>query len=295
MTDDEYFDELDLIESELMDEYVRNAVSADERARLENRLLRSKYQQYQLVLATAFHVEKKEKAKVIPLVVPSAKTASFSPYLKIAAALVIAAGLLISLLVLIGRKSDVERGMIALNEAQGNERLIQSRISELNYGEFRAVRGNRAGLKDRQARDYSERLLQDAVNQKQDAESYHALGRLYLAERDFIKAGEQFAKALQKDQNDPQLLSDMGATLFELAQLSDETERLPQLNEALNYFQRAVELNPRLPEAYFNGALVIQYLKHPEAKDAWRNYLRIDSTSPWAREAERNLKLLDAQ
>src|SRR6185369_149439 len=32
-----------------------------------------------------------------------------------------------------------------------------------------------------------------------------------------------------------------------------------------------------------------------QAKEAWRKYLQIDSSSPWAREAERNLQLLEAQ
>jgi tetratricopeptide (TPR) repeat protein len=297
LEDESYFEELEVVENELIDEYVQNTVSADERAKLDSRLLRSKQQQQKLAFATALNAESEEragaKAKVVPLVRPAKR---FDSYLKIAAAVIVAAGLLLSLWLLVGRQSDVERGMIALNEAQGNERLIQSRISELNYAELNNVRAPRSGLQNSLARDRSERLLLDAVNEKQNAASYHALGRLYLAERNFVKAREQLEKALQRDPNDPQLQNDMGATLLELAQTSYGAERERYFTESLQYLDRALQTNPQLPEALFNRALVYQLmLRAPEAKEAWRKYLQTDSTSPWAREAERNLKSLEAQ
>ncbi|HEX5890687.1 MAG TPA: CHAT domain-containing protein [Pyrinomonadaceae bacterium] len=300
LEDEAYFEELGVVESELMDEYVQNKISADERAKLERRLLNSKQQQQKLAFAKALDEESEArataKAKVVPIKVRTRDRASPSPYLKLAAAVIVAFGLLLSLWWLLGRQSDVERGMVALNQAQGNERLIQSRISELNYAELRTVRGGGAKLQDQQARDHSERLLLDAVNEKQDAASYHALGRLYLAERNFVKAREQFEKALQKDPNDSQLQSDMGAALLELGQASDDGQRLRYFAESLQYLDRALQLNPSSPEALFNRALVYQHMPLlPQAKEAWRSYLQIDSTSPWAREAERNLKLLEDQ
>jgi tetratricopeptide (TPR) repeat protein len=195
--------------------------------------------------------------------------------------------------IVLGRKSDIDRGMIALNQAQGNERLIESRISGLNYAENRPLRGEQQGLANRQARDYSARLFMDAVNQRHDAASYHALGRLYLAERDFAKAREQFEQALAKDPNDAQLQSDMGATLLELGQ---PDRNVQELSQALQYFDRALQLNASLPEALFNRALTLQHLNLvPQAKEAWQKYLQTDSSSSWAKEAERNLKLLETQ
>lgn len=300
LSDEAYFEELEVVESELMDEYVQNKVSPDERAKLERRLLNSKQQKQKLAFARALDAESEaratEKAKVVPITARAKKSVWSSPYFRIAAAVIIAFGVLLSLWVLLGRKSDVESGMVALNQAQGNQRLIQSRISALNYAELRTVRGGQAKLQDQQARDYSERLLLDAVNENQDAASYHALGRLYLAERNFVKAREQFEKALQKDPNDPQLQSDMGAALLELGQLSDDGQRLRYFAESLQHLDRALQLNTSLPEALFNRALVYQYTPLlPQAKEAWRSYLQIDSSSPWAMEAERNLKLLEEQ
>jgi tetratricopeptide (TPR) repeat protein len=286
-----------LIENALIDAYVQNTISAEARKRIEQRLLRSKQQQQKLAFAMAFDAEVEERAKVVPLVAPKPKPPWFNPQLKIAAGVIIAIGLVIALLLPL-QKSDIEKGMIALNQAQGNQRLIQPRISQVNYAELKNVRGNETPrLKDTQARDYSERLFRGSIDQKQDAASYHALGRLYLAERSFDKAREQFQKALAKDQNDPQLQSDMAAALMELgAQSPDEAQKAQYLNEAAQYLDRALQLNPSLPEALFNRAVVYQRLRlMPQAKDAWRKYLEVDSTSPWAKEADRNLKELEAQ
>ena len=304
MSDEAYFEELELAENELIDEYAQAKTPADERAKLEKRLLRSKQQQQKLAFAMALDAEVEERAKEIgkdpdkdnvfplPLPKPKPRPVWFNPQLKIAAGVIIAVGLSVGLWLLL-QKSDVEKGMIALNQAQGNQRLIQSRVSGLNYAQNTTLRGNeKPALQDRQARDYSELLFQQSVSDKQDAASYHALGRLYLAERNFDKAREQFEKALAKDPNDAQLLSDMGAALLELGQSTGDGLYLAQ---SMQYLDRAVQLNPSLPEALFNRALVYQHMKLPEAKDAWRKYLQIDSTSPWAKEADRNLKNLEAQ
>lgn len=301
MSDESYFEELELVENELIDEYAQERIPAEERKKLEKRLLHSKEQQQKLAFAMALDAQVDERAqekeaaneKVVPLPVPlpvprpQPKPVWFNPYLKIAAGVIIAVGLAIALWLLL-QKSDVEKGMIALNQAQGNQRLIQSRVSGLNYAENRILRGNEIpALQDRQARDYSELLFQQAVREKQDAAAYHALGRLYLAERSFDKAREQFEKALAKDPNDPQLQSDMGATLLELGQSTGDGQYFAQSSQ---YLDRALQLNPSLPEALFNRALVYQQMHLPQAKDAWRQYLQIDSTSPWAKEADRNLK-----
>jgi CHAT domain-containing protein/Tfp pilus assembly protein PilF len=306
LSDESYFEELELVENELIDEYAQEKIPADERKRLEKRLLRSKQQQQKLAFAMALDAEVEERAlakeeevekdNVVPLPAPKPKPAWLNPYLKIAAGVVIVVGLSIPLWLLL-QKSDVEKGMIALNQAQGNERLIQSRVSGLNYAENRTVRGNEIpALQDRQARDYSELLFQQAAREKQDTAAYHGLGRLYLSERSFEKAREQFEKALAKDPNNAQLQSDMAATLLELGKSADEEGRKAQyFAEAEQYLDRALQLNPSLPEALFNRALVYQQLHLLQAKDAWRKYLQIDSTSPWAKEADRNLKELETQ
>jgi CHAT domain-containing protein/tetratricopeptide (TPR) repeat protein len=64
------------------------------------------------------------------------------------------------------------------------------------------------------------------------------------------------------------------------------------LPRALDAIERSLVLKP-LPEALFNRALIVQHLNLRQlADDAWRNYLRVDSTSLWATEARSRLVLL---
>src|SRR3569832_910914 len=97
LADDAFFEELELVENELMDQYVRNSLTSDERAKLEKRLLRDAGQQQRLGFARALSLESDQRAadrqKVVPLVRPPVKKPFANPYLRIAAGLIVAAGL----------------------------------------------------------------------------------------------------------------------------------------------------------------------------------------------------------
>ena len=58
--------------------------------------------------------------------------------------------------------------------------------------------------------------------------------------------------------------------------------------------ERAIRLDPSLPEAHFNRALALDAQDQIEsAAGAWTAFLQLDSTSPWAREARERLDLLE--
>jgi tetratricopeptide (TPR) repeat protein len=59
---------------------------------------------------------------------------------------------------------------------------------------------------------------------------------------------------------------------------------------ALTLLERAVRLDPRRPEAWFNLGLAAEKAGEPSrAKEAWTQYLTLDSSSEWAAEARRHL------
>jgi tetratricopeptide (TPR) repeat protein len=58
---------------------------------------------------------------------------------------------------------------------------------------------------------------------------------------------------------------------------------------ALVYLNRALLINPRSPEALFNRAITLRDLDRKAAIAAFKTYLTVDSSSPWAKEAKRNL------
>ena len=302
LSDESYFEEFELIENELMDQYVHNSLSTEDREKLESRLLRGEWQQQKLEFVKALDAESFARAtakeKVAQLVPHSARTSHSAAYFKIAAGIIVAVGLGLIVWVVLGRKSDVDRGMIALNQAHSKERLVQSRISGLNYAPARQLRGNEQGAMDRPARDYAERLLLDAVNQRGDAASYHALGRLYLTQRDFDKAREQFEKALAKDPNNARVHSDLGAALLEKGKSSgpgaEQDKVVEEFDLSLEHLNKGLELDNSLLEAIFNRALLYEQMMLPQrAEDDWRRYLERDPNSQWAAEAVQNLKRLE--
>jgi hypothetical protein len=57
--------------------------------------------------------------------------------------------------------------------------------------------------------------------------------------------------------------------------------------------ERALKADPGMAEAMFNRALALERLSLPDqARDAWQQYLKADSSSGWAEEARRHLNAL---
>ena len=68
------------------------------------------------------------------------------------------------------------------------------------------------------------------------------------------------------------------------------TGAVESLNKSLGHYDRAIALDPKLPEPYFGRALSLEALENFEqAKAAWKKYLEIDNSSKWADEARRRL------
>src|SRR5262245_30903824 len=215
----------------------------------------------------------------------------------------------------------LEKGMVALNQAYREQRLIKARITELQYAPFRETRGGldadgeQAGI-DLPARRRAFDLLDDAVKENQTdgatgatgatgavgspeaaAAAHHAMGRFHLARKNFDDAVAEFEAALKTAPNDARLYSDLGAAFMEQSDLEalGKSGRDPRtLDRSLEHLNRAIELDNSLLEPLFNRALLRQNLGQLfQAKEDWDNYLKKDATSPWAEEARRNLKLIE--
>lgn len=304
LSDDEFFEEFELLESELLDQYVYERLSDEDRVLFEKRLLQTPKQRERLAFATALKEETTDHVKGSSQVVsfePRPKVIIPSPrLLKIAAALIVAVGLPITAWVLIGRRpSDVDRGMLALNEAYKNERLVQSRISDVNYSQFRSTRGEPGSTINTRALNEAELRLSEAARTTGTAAAYHALGRFYLAGKDFENAKRQFEQAISLDSQNAALQSDYAAALFELGKATrndDEAKASDYFNKSLEHINRALELNNSLLEASFNRGLVLEgMMRLPDAENAWRSYQQKDSTSPWAEEARQHLQAIEDQ
>jgi CHAT domain-containing protein len=86
------------------------------------------------------------------------------------------------------------------------------------------------------------------------------------------------------------LFSDLAVAYLEDARKNQEPYSLVK---ALENAEKAVALDPRLPEARFNRAAALESLfLDQQARSAWQEYLRIDSQSGWAAEAKKRLRAL---
>lgn len=327
LAEDDYFELSEIVGNELLDAYVRGSLPAAERELLEARFLRAPERRHQLAFAAALGEEAaarsaragqtteetteeaaarsagaEQSARAGQTVVPFAPRARRFPapaYLKIAAALIVAVGAGFAVWRMSADNSAVPRAMAALNVAYKDQRLVEARISEVNYAPTRQLRGGAPGAVDQASRNLAETLLLEAIRGRPDAAAHHALGRVYLAEGKFDQAQQHFEKSLALGRADARLHADLGAVLLERGRAewqSDEGKGSVYFGRSLEHLNRALELDAALPEALFNRALLYQqWSLTPQAREAWRSYLERDPASPWADEARRNLKLLDEQ
>ncbi len=305
LTRDETFAELLAVEDELVDEYLRGSLDADEAEVFAKHFLNSAERQQKIRFGTAFKKYAAAHASEESQPEPNRSSASrssrwplftASPWRAVAVAAVILLAATAAWRVFIYR-SDVDKGLIALNNAYKEQRPLESRITKLDYAPFVTTRGRAAPHVDSRERDFAERYLLDAVRDHPGAASYHALGKFYLAERNFDKAIAQLEAALKADPNNAQIYTDLGAAWLEKGKRDASAtsgNSLEELARSLENLKKALQLDPNLLDALFNRALSLQEQRlWRQAEEAWNEYLAHDSTSAWAQEARR--KLLELQ
>jgi len=105
-----------------------------------------------------------------------------------------------------------------------------------------------------------------------------------------LDAVDRLRAAAAAAPNDARNWSDLAAAEYSAAQSLGRPSLYAQ---ALGDAEHAVRLDPRLPEALFNRALILGRMGLlDEERRAWSDYLAIDTNSEWAVEARHRLALL---
>src|SRR5882672_4863746 len=317
LTEDDLFEELEIAEDELVDEYLAGTLSGKDRGKFADHFLATPEGKQSRRFAEALERYKRDQKKQViepdpPSLLSRLRSAfvrvslSPSPLAMAAIVLVIAA---LGFAVWRGflYQSEVDKGLLALNAAYREQRPVEARITRLDYAPFVTTRGpgtvkfNQAELRR------AELTLLEALHRNPTPAVHHALGKVYLAKNDFAAAIKEFEEALKDDPNNAQIYADLGAAYLEKGKLylergksnktdSEAGKGLEDLARCLENLNKALALNPNLGEALFNRALCYQYMRlAPQAKADWLEYLEKDSSSQWAEEARRNLALLEEQ
>lgn len=294
MADNEFFNAVLLGEDEMVEEYVQGDLSASDRAGFEASFLSTPEGRQQVAYAKALSKHVKDLQRPVWWRRPER-----APYLRLAAAavIVLAIGLGTWPLYLHFRHSQVSQGIASLRDAYRDQRPTEARISELSYAPPPPItQGPERDKSDYLALDRAKALIQVEANEHPSAQSYHDLGRLYLAQHEFDKAIDQLKKALALDEKNAQLHSDLGAALLEKGKVerrNGESTSPETFAQSLTHFDRSLELDPSLLEALFNRALCRQEISlFDKAEDDWREYLRKDQDSKWAEEVKLHLQEL---
>lgn len=271
LSDPVYTEEFDVVVDELTDEYVAGNVQGPERAQMERYFLAAPARQEKLRVAAA--LKERQHARANKRWLPS-------PELRIAASILILVGLTFGLWwALKSGESEFDKGLAALQTAYRGQRPIEPRVSTLPYSRFEQTRGSDDDPTKDQLRRAELHLVQ-ALKDEPTPEAHHVLGKAYLAQRKFDEAIREFEQSLNGNQNQAQVYNDLGVAWLEKG----------DFKRSLDSFNKALQLDGNLLEALFNRALCYEkQSRFDEAKADWNEYLKRDSSSPWADEARRHL------
>ncbi|CAN5694143.1 hypothetical protein BH20ACI4_BH20ACI4_25900 [soil metagenome] len=298
MTDDDYFQKLTMVEEDLMQDYADENLAPADRANFEKCFLISAENRQKVKFARALRKHVNEN-KI--LAEPKKKTTFFAS-LKAFFSTPVPATL--GVLIILGfagffiwksfSGSTDSEVLIALNKAYKNDRPTEARITGFNYAP--KIEGTRGNNKNEDLNlVFAKSRATEAVLKNETAENLHELGRVYLAEKNFDEAIKQFEKAIKLNPDIAKLHNDLGVALMEKAKTQEEG-KLETLAKANGQFTKAIELNKNLLDSYFNRALCLQLIPISQsAIQAWQEYLRLDSDSPWAKEARKYLQKLESQ
>lgn len=312
LAEDNFFEEFQLVKDDLIDQYVTQQLTPEDRRRFEQHFLVTAERREDLRHAQALsryarkrrqEAEQSEEKKRLSNDRPRRGFLSAwllpTPSLRFAATLVLLVGVGFLVWRLFIYRSDLQQGLQELRIAYRLQRPVEARVSGLDYAPG-PTRGSDEIRVDATSRGRAERFLFYAEKEEPGPESYHGLGLYFVTEKKFDQAIQQFKKALELNPNDAQIHSDLGAALLEKGKLhklnGEEGKSLEVLAESLEHLNRALELDANLLEALFNRALVREYMGLPQpAAEDWRKYLEKDSQSPWADEARGKLKDIESQ
>ncbi|HJW94431.1 MAG TPA: tetratricopeptide repeat protein [Thermoanaerobaculia bacterium] len=173
-----------------------------------------------------------------------------------------------------------EAAMRAFVQAQPKEkRGVESRLTVFPYAPFRTMRGEHDNEKEPLEgllfKDKADEVIEKTLHDPSPAAA-HERGIAQLVSGNADKAIQDLTAATSM--NDPRAWSDLAAA-YVVAK---------QYDNAVDAANRALKLDPTLNDARFNRALAAQTAAD-QVKE-WTDYLKHDSTSPWADEARMNLE-----
>jgi len=304
LLDRDYVELLLIIEDELIDSYLLNALSEREREAFQNHFLTTPARQRKLKMArTLRRYINNQQPIAAPLKEARSKAhwwqSLLTPAWRSALATMLVLGLGLGVWRIFLQESLTDKGRDALQAAL-RESPIEGRLAGFNWPPPPKTLGRPSdNVADKISLANAEIYLLNAVNAKPGPDSYYALGQLYMAKREFDNAIELFNRALEGDPKNAKLHNDLGAALMQRAEASQQQSAdssQPDFDESLKHLNQALALDDSLLPALFNRALCYEHMQGFSLAEAdWQEYLKRDGSSDWAARAREHLEQLERE
>lgn len=221
--------------------------------------------------------------------IPQRQRSRLVPWLAAAAAVIVLA---LAVAPLVYRRMQPSARLVAL--APRNLRVSEARLSG-GFPWARFAGSLRAGsdASDDPARlelmGAAGSLVADA-NRTKSARDEHAAGIALVLIEQPMNAVTRLQLATQLAPDDARAWCDLGAAQHAAALKLDRPSLFAQ---ALASTEHALRIDATMPEARFNRAVILERMGLTDvARDAWREYLAVDSHSAWAEEAKQHVAAL---
>lgn len=132
------------------------------------------------------------------------------------------------------------------------------------------------------------KMLENLVaNDPQNRKAWVELGNNYFDSQMPAKSIEAYAKALELNPNDPNVLTDQGVMYRQLG----------WFDKAIENFTKANSLDPRHIQSLFNTGIVYRHdlQDYVKATEVWKRYLEINPTGETADRIREEIRLMEAQ
>ena len=186
------------------------------------------------------------------------------------------------------------RELSALVAAVGTDRTIEARLTGgFAYGPLRG--GVRSGSSTAanvspDVQIAAAQIEKMAAAGQRTPRILNALGIAHLVVGDVNRAVTVLEEAADQPDADARILNDLAAAYLVRAARDSQPQ---DVAKALATTERVIAADPGLAEGWFNRASAFEQMSmFDEARRAWQEYLRLDSSTGWAEEARRHLEQL---
>jgi tetratricopeptide (TPR) repeat protein len=188
------------------------------------------------------------------------------------------------------RTSSTDATASLLAQAYDSRPPFEYRIPGAQPGKPSPQRGSEESVKDRPLAllEAEARIQKEMSRPSPGIQWVSFMARADLLEGNYDEAIVSLLSLHEAKPNDTGVLAELGRAYAIRA--TQRTDHRQDIDSAVEYLNRALQIRPRDPETLFNLALLYTEIQqYSNAEETWRRYLAVDSTSAWAEEARSHL------